>query len=385
MGYEDVLQDIPVSEFQERVVKTKARMEKEGLDGLLVYSDSARMSNVKWLSDYRSFDGVFPYPAMVFVPIIGDPILFAEGSLVGYAKDKTWLDDTRGIRQELGNVVRDFSTKHSAAKIGLSGAKYCALEFYEQIMANLGNATLKKTMLIENLKSVKSEREIRNMKVAGELADKGLWKIKELLESEKNLTEREVVRQAMAEMFRLGADSKSFDIMVQSGINAERWFLAYPTDKIIKKGEAILIDIGVRYNDYSSDMARGIGYGEMSDEQEKLLDTCLEAWRSGMAALKPGMTGKEADVAANEVMKNAGYVHFAGEGRGCAHSTGMDPEEEIPTIGPDSDDVLQENQTFCFEITLAEPGVGGTRVEDTVVLRKDGPESLTNFPRRNRW
>lgn len=104
-----------------------------------------------------------------------------------------------------------------------------------------------------------------------------------------------------------------------------------------------------------------------------------------MAALKPGMTGKEADVAANEVMKNAGYVHFAGEGRGCAHSTGMDPEEEIPTIGPDSDDVLKENQTFCFEITLCEPGVGGTRVEDTVVLRGDGPESLTNFPRRNRW
>lgn len=385
MGYEDVLQDIPVSEYQGRLKKTKERMEKERLEGLLVYSDSARMSNVRWLADYRAFDGVFPYPAMVFVPLIGDPILFAEGSLVGYAKDKTWFDDTRGIRQELGNVVKDFALKHPGAKLGLSGAKYCALEFYEQIMNNIGNATLEKTLLIENLKSVKSEREIRNMKVAADLADRGIWKIKEMLESEKNLTEREVVRQAMAEMFRLGADSKSFDIMVQSGVNAEKWFLAYPTDKVIQKGETILIDIGVRYNDYSSDMARGVGYGEMNDEQEKLLDTCLEAWRAGMAALKPGMTGKEADVAANEVMKNAGYVHFAGEGRGCAHSTGMDPEEEIPTIGPDSDDVLKENQTFCFEITLCEPGVGGTRVEDTVVLRGDGPESLTNFPRRNRW
>ena len=385
MGYEDVLQNIPVSEYQERLEKTKARMAQEGLDGLLVYSDSARMSNVRWLADYRAFDGVFPYPAMVFVPLTGDPILFAEGSLVGYAKDRTWFDDTRGIRQELGNVVKDFSSKHPGARIGLSGAKYCALEFYEQIMANIGNASLNKTMLIENLKSVKSEREIRNMKVAGELADRGIWKIKELLESEKNLTEREIVRQAMSEMFRLGADSKSFDIMVQSGINAERWFLAYPTDKIVKRGETILIDIGVRYNDYSSDMARGVGYGEMNAEQEKLLDTCLEAWRAGMAALKPGMTGKEAAVAANEVMKNAGYVHFAGEGRGCAHSTGMDPEEEIPTIGPDSDDVLQVNQTFCFEITLCEPGVGGTRIEDTVVLRNDGPESLTNFPRTNRW
>lgn len=385
MGYEEVLQDIPVSEYKERLAKTKARMEKEGLDGLLVYSDSARMSNVRWLADYRAFDGVFPYPAMVFVPLIGDPILFAEGSLLGYASDKTWFDDTRGIRQELGNTVRDFTSKHPGAKIGLCGAKYCALEFYERIMDNIGSGTLEKSMIIENLKSVKSEREIRNMKVAGELADRGLWKIKELLASEKNLTEREVARQAMAEMFRLGADTKSFDIMVQSGINAERWFLAYPTDKIIQKGETILIDIGVRYNDYSSDMARGVGYGELNDEQERLLDTCMEAWRQGVAALKPGMTGKEADVAANQVMREAGYVHFAGEGRGCAHSTGMDPEEEIPTIGPDSDDVLQVNQTFCFEITLCEPGVGGTRIEDTIVLRQDGAESLTNFPKRNRW
>ena len=311
MGYEDILQSIPVSEYKDRLARTKQRMEQEGLEGLLVYSDSARMSNVRWLADYRAFDGVFPYPAMVFVPLIGDPILFAEGSLVGYASDKTWFDDTRGIRQELGIKAKPF---------GYTNAELQRMAEGEFVFPHV-----------------------------------------------------------------FGADTKSFDIMVQSGVNAEKWFLAYPTDKVIQKGETILIDIGCRFNDYSSDMARGVGYGDMSPAQEKLLNTCLKAWEEGMAALRPGMTGKEADVAANRVMAEAGYVHFAGEGRGCAHSTGMDPEEEIPTIGPNSDDVLQENQTFCFEITLMEPGVGGTRVEDTVVLRKDGPESLTNFPRMNRW
>lgn len=381
MGFEDVLQNIPVSEYKDRLERTRKMMEKEGLDGLLVYSDSARLSNVRWLANYRAFDGVFPYPAMVFLPLSGDPTLFAEGSMVGYASDMTWFDDTRGIRQELGNTVKDFVAKNPKATIGLSGAKYFALEFYELVMANIGGAKLQKSMIVENLKSVKSEREIRNMKVAGDIADKGLWKIKDLLESEKKLTERDVVRLANAEMFRIGAHSKSFDIMVQSGENAVRWFLAYPTDKVIQRGETILVDIGCRFNDYSSDMARGIGYGDMTDEQEKLLDTCLKSWEAGMAVLRPGMTGKEADVAANMVIEEAGYVHFAGEGRGCAHATGMDPEEEVPVIGPKSDDVLQVNQTFCFEITLMEPGVGGTRIEDTVVLRQDGPESLTNFPR----
>lgn len=58
MGYEDILQSIPVSEYKDRLARTKQRMEQEGLEGLLVYSDSARMSNVRWLADYRAFDEI---------------------------------------------------------------------------------------------------------------------------------------------------------------------------------------------------------------------------------------------------------------------------------------------------------------------------------------
>ena len=383
-GFEDVLQDIPVTEYQERVNKARAQMAEEGLEGLLVWSDAARMSNVRWLANYRAFDGVFPYPAMVFLPLEGDPILMAEGSLVSYAKDETWFSDVRGIRQELPSVLKDFQRKHPNSKIGLSGASYLALEFYEQIQDSLTTGTLEKTKIIEYLKSIKSENEIRNMKAAGRLADIGLETIHDLLKTE-NLTEREVARQAYASMFANGADTVSFDIMVQSGSNSSDYFLARPRDKKIQKGETVLIDIGCRFNGYSSDMARGVAYGKVSNEQERLLDTCLEAWRYGISKLRPGMTGAEADVAANEVLKAAGYDHASGEGRGCAHSTGMDPEEEIPVIGPDSQDVLVENQTIAFEITLLVPGIGGTRVEDTVVIRKDGAESLTNFPHRNYW
>ncbi|WP_424768593.1 M24 family metallopeptidase [Paenibacillus sp. sgz302251] len=383
--YEDVLQDIPVTEYQGRVEKARKAMEKEGLDGLLVWSDAARMSNVRWLADYRAFDGVFPYPAMVFLPLEGEPTLFAEGSMVSYAADETWFTDTRGIRQELGNSIKDFMHKKPNAKIGLSGSKYLALEFYEQIMGALNDPQqLRKTNIIEYLKSIKSENEIRNMKVAGRLADLGIEKIHELLATE-GLSERELVRQAYAAMFAAGADTVSFDIMVQSGSNSSDFFLARPRDKKVVKGETILIDIGCRFNGYSSDMARGVGYGNVSDDKRRMLDACLEAWTAGIRAIRPGMTGAEADVAANEVLHDYGYPHASGEGRGCAHSTGMDPEEEIPVVGPDSQDVLVENQTIAFEITLMVPGVGGTRVEDTVVIRKDGAESLTNFPHSCYW
>ncbi|WHZ02834.1 Xaa-Pro peptidase family protein [Neobacillus sp. YX16] len=384
-NYEDVLQDIPVIEYQERVKKAREMMARQGYEGLLVWSDAARMSNVRWLANYRAFDGVFPYPAMVFLPLEGEPILMAEGSLVSYAKDETWFSDVRGIRQELPNVLKDFQRKHPNSKIGMSGSKYLALEFYEQIQDSLNVGThLEKTNIIEYLKSIKSENEIRNMKVAGRLADIGIETIHDLLKTE-NLTEREVARQAYAAMFANGADTVSFDIMVQSGPNSSDYFLARPRDRKIQKGDTVLIDIGCRFNGYSSDMARGVAYGNVSKEKERMLEVCLEAWREGMSKLRPGMTGAEADIAANEVLKAAGYDHASGEGRGCAHSTGMDPEEEIPVIGPGSEDVLVENQTIAFEITLLQPGVGGTRVEDTVVIRKDGAESLTNFPHRCFW
>ena len=333
MRYEDVLQEIPVTQFQERVKKARKKMEAEGLQGLLVYSDAARMSNVRWLADYRAFDGVFPYPAMVFLPLEGEPTLFAEGSLLSYAESETWFKDVRGIRQELGNILKDFQQKNPSAKIGLSGSKYCALEFYEQIQESLNPSTqLVKTNIIEYLKSIKSENEIRNMKVAGRLADIGIETIHDLLKTE-GLTEREVARQAYAAMFAHGADTVSFDIMVQSEPNASDFFLARPRDRKIVKGETVLIDIGCRFNGYSSDMARGVAYGKVNKEQERMLNVCLQAWKEGMAALRPGMTGAEADVAANEVLKREGFTHDAGEGRGCAHSTGMDPEEEIPVIG----------------------------------------------------
>jgi Xaa-Pro aminopeptidase len=375
---------VSVDEYKDRVERARAKMADEGLDLLLAWSDSYRMSNVRWLANYRAFDGVFPYPAMVVLPIEGDPILLAEGSLLSYAVDSTWMGDVRGIRQELGNILRDLTKSGSIKRVGIAGYKYLSAEFLDTIRESVPEGvTVARTRIIEELKSVKSEAEIRNMREAARLADLGIEAVRQ--NAYQGVTERELCRAAYATMFANGADTASFDIMVQTGENAANYFLARPTDRELKSGDTILIDMGCRHNGYSSDMARGIAFGTVTDEQQRMLDTCLEAWEAGMKALRPGMTGAEADVAANDVLTAAGYVHDAGEGRGCAHGTGMDPEEEGPVIGPDSNWVLQENQAFAFEITLLIPGVGGTRIEDTVILRADGAESLTQYDYVNSW
>lgn len=378
------MHEFPRSEFEDRVHRTREAMAAEGIDLLLAWSDAYRMSNVRWLSNYRAFDGVFPYPAMVVLPVKGEPTLLAEGSLLSTAAAWSWMSDVRGIRQELGNVLAEHAASGDVKRIGVAGYKYLAAEFLDIIRESVPNTIeVGRTAILDYLKSIKSEIEIRNMKVAAQLADVGIEAIRQ--NAYEGVTERELARAAYASMYANGADTASFDIMVQTGENSANYFLARPTDRRLQRGDTILIDMGCRYNGYSSDMARGVAFGPVTSDAQRMLDSCLEAWEAGMKAVRPGMTGAEADIAANEVLTAAGYVHDAGEGRGCAHGTGMDPEEEAPVIGPDSEWVLTENQSFAFEITLLVPGLGGTRIEDTVILRKDGPESLTNYAYKNQW
>lgn len=380
-GVEDVLQDIPVSEYHDRVRRTREEMKKEGYDALILFSDPARMVNVRWVANYRSFDGVYPNPAIVFLPLEGDLTLFAGADLLPYARDETWIEDVRGARQELGGVLRDFETKSQPDKIGIAGYQYLDLEFWEIIKGALQKTPVEKTTIVDRLKAIKSENEIQLMKIAGQLADQGLADLRDNIK--EGMTEREAVRICLTSMFMHGADTQAFDMMVQSGENSAKYFLARPRDKVICKGELLLVDIGCRYKGYASDMARGIAFGEVSKEQEKLLEVTLQAWLAGIEGLKPGMPASASDQYINAVLEEAGYLHGHGEGRSCGHGTGMDPEEEIPSMG--SNQTLQENMSVSYEVTIQIPGVGGSRVEDGVIIRKDGPEFLTHFAHRCTW
>src|SRR5215218_10084842 len=149
------MHEIPVSEYQERVRRTQEQMGEEGLDLLLAWSDSYRMSNVRWLANYRAFDGVFPYPAMVVLPAKGDPILLAEGSLVSTAVGWTWMSDVRGIRQELGSILEEFAASGNVKRVGIAGYKYLAAEFLDIIRASLPDSIeVERSWIIDYLKSI---------------------------------------------------------------------------------------------------------------------------------------------------------------------------------------------------------------------------------------
>ena len=381
---DDSIIEVSTEEYGERVKKTKEKMKESGFDALIIYSNPWHMSNVFWLSNFRAFDGISPDPALIYLPLEGEPTLFCEKPIIPYCKDVTWIQDVRPARPGFDVAMADVKKNGKIKSIGVVGANYFALEFYRIICKYFDSSMLHDTDLLYFLKAIKSETEIHLMRNAARLADQSLLDLKENIYD--GMTEREAVQIMHTSLFEHGADSQAFDIMVQSGLHAGKYTLARGTDKKIHKGELLLVDTGVRYRNYCSDMGRGFAYGDISDQQQRLLDVALEAFKSGIQFLKPGLSTSLASEAVDSVLRKNGFgsMHTAAGNRKCGHGLGMDPEEEIPVMGR-AEHILQENMSLAYELTVQTPELGGCRVEDMVIIRKDGPEFLTNFPRNVRW
>lgn len=151
-----------------------------------------------------------------------------------------------------------------------------------------------------------------------------------------------------------------------------------PGDTKIKKGDLVLFDLGVVHKGYCSDITRTVAYGEISAEQEKIYNTALKAQLAAIEKVKAGVPAKEVDLTARNIIKDAGYgdyfPHRLGHGLGAS-------VHEFPSITETNEMALQENMVFTIEPGIYVPGVAGVRIEDDIVVTKDGYEILTEFPK----
>lgn len=149
-------------------------------------------------------------------------------------------------------------------------------------------------------------------------------------------------------------------------------------ETVLKRGDAVVMDIGGGLGGYSSDMTRMAVIGTPPDGYEAVHQVVEEAVQAALAAAKPGVKAREVDAAARGVIAAAGYgdyfVHRTGHGMGVE-------VHEPPYITAASETVLEENMVFSIEPGIYLPGRFGIRLEDIVILRADGPEILSELPR----
>ncbi len=222
------------------------------------------------------------------------------------------------------------------------------------------------------LRIIKDADEVEAIRQAASLGDKIFDHILTVIKP--GLREYEVAAEMEYQMKKLGCKGPSFETIVAAGVRS-----AMPhgtaSEGIIKKGDAIVLDFGVIYHNYCSDMTRTIFVGEPDIELIKIYDIVKHAQQTALESIVSGMAASAADGVARDIIKNAGYGGCFGHSLG--HGVGIEIHEE-PRVSEKSTDTLLDGMVFTVEPGIYVDGLGGVRIEDMVVLEKGKPRVLTS-------
>ena len=230
---------------------------------------------------------------------------------------------------------------------------------------------------INALRAYKSREEVEGLKKAvhiiEDVLEDGLKTIR------AGMTEADLVAEFEYLMKKHGSAGPSFSTMVLAG---EKSALPHgkPDDKKFEDGDFLLIDFGViTYDRYCSDITRTFVIGEADDKQKEIYDIVKRSTRAGVDAVKAGVPLKEFDIAARNVIEEAGYGEYFNNRVG--HGLGIEVHE-APSIHHLNEEIAQKGMVFTIEPGIYIPGYGGVRIEEEVYINEDGEaEVLTSFPR----
>ncbi|HET9077563.1 MAG TPA: aminopeptidase P family protein [Acidimicrobiales bacterium] len=226
--------------------------------------------------------------------------------------------------------------------------------------------------LVEELRRVKDAGELDRLAEAARIADEALDKVRPRLAD--GLTEAEFGRILDFSMRELGASGPSFETIVASGPNGAKPHHR-PGDRVIGRGEPVVIDFGALVDGYCSDMTRTVWVDGVADpDLRRAVTVVLESQAAGVAAVRAGATCASVDAACRSVIGGAGwgdrFVH------GTGHGVGLDIHE-APSVAASSTDTLVAGHVVTVEPGVYLPGLGGVRIEDTVVVTDEGCRPLT--------
>ncbi|HIJ73915.1 MAG TPA: aminopeptidase P family protein [Candidatus Hydrogenedentes bacterium] len=230
--------------------------------------------------------------------------------------------------------------------------------------------------IVGKLRIVKTAEEIQAIRNASQLAEGVLADIIETLE--KGLEERELAARFEYEFKRRGATGASFDTIALFGSRSSLPHGA-PEKKTLAAGDVVLLDFGCRKRGYCSDLTRTYCFGRIPGTWfDEAYEVVLRAQTAAVEAVRPGMSSRELDGVARNVIAQAGYGERFGHGLG--HGVGVEIHES-PKLNTETDTALEEGMVFTVEPGVYVPGKGGIRIEDLVMVTRDGCEVLSAAPR----
>lgn len=241
-------------------------------------------------------------------------------------------------------------------------AKYESIEI--QTDPKLNNRLLE-------LRSVKSEEELKNIQLAQDITDKTFSYI--LNNIKEGRSEKDIMLDMEFYLRKLGSEGVSFDFIVVAGKNSSLPH-GVPSENIIKSGDFITMDFGAVVNGYRSDMTRTVAVGNVSDEQKTVYNLVLKAQNEAIKAIKAGVICSDIDKIARDIIYGAGYEGCFGHGLG--HSVGIEIHES-PAFNTRCGDLLKSGAVMTVEPGIYLENKFGVRIEDMVYVTDNGCINLT--------
>ncbi len=228
---------------------------------------------------------------------------------------------------------------------------------------------------VNSLRRIKNAEEKEKILAAQVIAEKAFDYVLGFIK--EGVTEREIALTLDFFMLKNGAEGISFETIAVSGKNSSMPH-GVPGDKKIKKGDFITMDFGAVVDGYHSDMTRTVAVGDVSSKQAEIYETVLKAQLCSLESLKAGASCKDADAAARDIIRAAGYGDCFGHGTG--HGVGIEIHE-APRLSPKSIQTLQIGDVVTVEPGIYLPGEFGVRIEDMAYITANGCENLTKTPK----
>jgi len=355
-----------------RLERLRALLSEAGVDALLV----SELANIRYLTGFTGSAGL-----VLVAP--DEAFLATDGR---YRTQGAEQVQAAGAGRAVEVVVGGLAAQRDAlvGALGRSAVRRLGLEAHaitwaeQRRWSEAARAVMvvPTTGLVEGLRQVKDAAELERMAYAAALADAALAETLAMLGT--GPTEAEVALALDSAMRRLGAEDRAFSTIVASGPNAAKPH-ARPGGRRITGGDPVVVDFGAVYDGYRSDMTRTfVVGGDPGPDLARMWEVVAGAQQAGVGAVRAGVATGEVDRVCREWITAAGLGDAFEHGTG--HGVGLDIHE-APSVGPGATAILANGIVVTVEPGVYVPGVGGVRIEDTVVVTEHGCRVLTNFPK----
>lgn len=271
-------------------------------------------------------------------------------------------------------IARELASKIGAKTLRVE-TDYLTHDDYVALSEVLEGVTLEPmAALPEKLRQIKDEDEIACIREASRIASQAFINILPRLHA--GMTEIDAKIELEFEMLRLGSEGPAFDTIAAAGVNGSLPH-AVPSNHVIAEGEMLTLDFGATYKGYLSDITRTVAFGKLSPELKAIYDTVHDAQQLALDEIGPGKRCCDIDRVARDYI-DARYPGAFGHSLG--HGVGLYIHEQ-PRVSFNDATVLLPGHVVTVEPGVYIPGVGGCRIEDTVIMTSDGYVNAMHAPK----